>query len=139
MTNGKSKKKNFIPSFLPEQCKGYGARGSDTNYCESRGGGWNCDHCKNYYNIKTDYCPVMCGYCDRKYEWRLQCNRFRAKHKLRVVKGNIKTELEAREEKATHVQYYVKKILSEKLAATLQHFHPLQNYFKSIFDSHTGF
>ncbi|KAK3702611.1 hypothetical protein RRG08_042601 [Elysia crispata] len=48
----------------PEQCKGYGARGSDTNYCESRGGGWNCDHCKNYYNIKTDYCPVMCGYCD---------------------------------------------------------------------------
>ncbi|RUS87849.1 hypothetical protein EGW08_004382 [Elysia chlorotica] len=50
----------------PELCKGYGDRGSDSNHCKSRQitGGWDCDDCRNYYNIKTDYCPVMCGYCD---------------------------------------------------------------------------
>jgi len=35
--------------------------------CASKGGTIGCLECDKYYNIKRDYCPVMCGLCDRKY------------------------------------------------------------------------
>ena len=35
--------------------------------CQSEGGSVGCGECQRYFNIKRDYCPVMCGLCDREY------------------------------------------------------------------------
>ncbi|KAK3702613.1 hypothetical protein RRG08_042603 [Elysia crispata] len=47
-----------------EECKKFGDRGSDTRACVSKGGQFGCEDCERYYNVKTDYCPVLCGLCD---------------------------------------------------------------------------
>ncbi|XP_071111759.1 cysteine-rich venom protein Mr30-like [Haliotis cracherodii] len=47
------------------ECRDYGDHGNDMSLCASMGGSQiTCDHCQQFYNIKTDYCPVMCGLCD---------------------------------------------------------------------------
>ncbi|KAL8593887.1 hypothetical protein ACOMHN_023803 [Nucella lapillus] len=48
----------------PEECKGFGNKGDDKDFCASKGGEFGCDECSLYYNIKRDYCPVQCGLCD---------------------------------------------------------------------------
>ncbi|KAL4221659.1 Cysteine-rich secretory protein 3 [Mactra antiquata] len=45
-------------------CKSYGDNGADMRMCASEGGTVGCNQCERYYNIKKDYCPVMCGLCD---------------------------------------------------------------------------
>ena len=35
--------------------------------CQTEGGSVGCGECERYFNIKRDYCPVMCGLCDRKF------------------------------------------------------------------------
>ncbi|XP_052761250.1 uncharacterized protein LOC128203751 [Mya arenaria] len=45
-------------------CHGYGDGGNDKSMCSSQGGTVGCGDCERYYNIKKDYCPVMCGLCD---------------------------------------------------------------------------
>ena len=35
--------------------------------CQSEGGSVGCGECQRYFNIKRDYCPVMCGLCDCEY------------------------------------------------------------------------
>ncbi|GFS25792.1 cysteine-rich venom protein Mr30 [Elysia marginata] len=46
------------------QCKKYGKKGSDKRFCQSVGGDYTCEDCTRLPNVKTDYCPVMCGLCD---------------------------------------------------------------------------
>lgn len=45
-------------------CKAFGDKGTDKQFCASQGGEFGCNECTLYYNIKRDYCPVMCGLCD---------------------------------------------------------------------------
>ncbi|XP_052213296.1 uncharacterized protein LOC127832106 [Dreissena polymorpha] len=45
-------------------CRAYGDKGNDMKMCASEGGAVGCDDCTRYFNIKKDYCPVMCGLCD---------------------------------------------------------------------------
>ncbi|XP_070206497.1 cysteine-rich venom protein Mr30-like [Littorina saxatilis] len=48
----------------PAECNTYGDKGADKQFCASQGGEFGCNECSLYYNIKRDYCPVMCGICD---------------------------------------------------------------------------
>lgn len=54
-----------------QECQKFGNRGSDTQACASKGGQFECNDCARYYNIKTDYCPVMCGLCDAPCEGKM--------------------------------------------------------------------
>ncbi|XP_045161356.2 uncharacterized protein LOC123526325 [Mercenaria mercenaria] len=45
-------------------CRNYGENGNDMRMCSSQGGTVGCGECDRYFNIKRDYCPVMCGLCD---------------------------------------------------------------------------
>ena len=55
-----------IISIFPAECLEYGNKGADMLMCQSEGGSVGCGECERYFNIKRDYCPVMCGLCDRK-------------------------------------------------------------------------
>ncbi|KAL5014560.1 hypothetical protein ScPMuIL_008830 [Solemya velum] len=48
----------------PSECKQYGSSGQDEQVCSSKGGHLGCTECDRYFNVKRDYCPVMCGMCD---------------------------------------------------------------------------
>lgn len=52
--------------MFSEECKAFGDKGVDKAFCASQGGEFTCNECSLYYNIKRDYCPVMCGLCDRE-------------------------------------------------------------------------
>ena len=52
--------------FETEKCQQYGDKGADMRMCASEGGNVGCSECDRYFNIKKDYCPVMCGLCDRE-------------------------------------------------------------------------
>ncbi|XP_041378582.1 cysteine-rich venom protein-like [Gigantopelta aegis] len=47
-----------------EECKAFGDHGNDLSFCASLGGEMDCGDCEQFYNVKKDYCPVMCGLCD---------------------------------------------------------------------------
>ncbi|XP_064611238.1 uncharacterized protein LOC135475319 [Liolophura sinensis] len=50
-----------------EECKTYGNKGADQAYaCATGSGSYGCDACVKFSNVATDYCPVMCGYCDER-------------------------------------------------------------------------
>ena len=55
-----------FPSYL-EECRAYGANGTDIQQCSSMGGSISCVDCDRFFNVKRDMCPVMCGLCDRTY------------------------------------------------------------------------
>nr|XP_022335669.1 uncharacterized protein LOC111132188 isoform X2 [Crassostrea virginica] len=48
----------------PEECRAYGANGTDIQQCSSMGGSISCVDCDRFFNVKRDMCPVMCGLCD---------------------------------------------------------------------------
>ncbi|GFO33509.1 cysteine-rich venom protein [Plakobranchus ocellatus] len=57
-----------------EECKTYGDHGSDSTLCESKKGQLRCADCQHFYNVKFDYCPVMCGICDAPCEGKICAN-----------------------------------------------------------------
>ncbi|KAK3576188.1 hypothetical protein CHS0354_001207 [Potamilus streckersoni] len=59
----------------PEECMQFGEYGADMNMCASEGGTIGCADCDRFFNVKRDYCPVMCGLCDAPCDGKKCVNR----------------------------------------------------------------